>query len=270
MNSPVFEFGVPRSGTTLLRIMLDSHRDIACGPEFPFLTENVAHIWGRSWPCTESFSMGTPLKIFGNFDFSESDVHIFCAEFIDTIFSEFAKRRNKQRWAIKVPRMVEKIDYLSRLFPDAFFVHVIRDGRDVVASSLTKKRDHPKWYPDYEAEDFAKDWFKMIGIARSHGKKLTRYLELHYEHLIKDPRAKMQELLSFIHASWDENVLHHDELKHDYSKGELSTVEVQKPLYTGAIERWRKDLSESELTQIMKLERFQSLLMSDGYMHASE
>lgn len=270
MNQPVFVVGVPRSGTTLLRVMLDSHREIACGPEFPFLTENVARIWGRTWPCTESFSTGTPLKIFRNFDFSESDVHMFCAGFVDAIFSEFARRRNKRRWAIKVPRMVEKMDYLSRLFPDAFFVHVIRDGRDVVASSLSKKREHPRWYPDHEAEDFARDWVQMIGTARSHAKRLSKYHELRYDHLIEDPRARMQDVLSFIDASWDEDVLRHHELRHDYSKGELSTVEVQKPLYTGAIGRWRNDLSESELSRIMNVDGFQSLLKADGFLLASQ
>ena len=168
--------------------------------------------YGEELGLAQSRSQREPhLKIFENFDFSESDVHMFCAGFVEAIFSEFARRRNKRRWAIKVPRMVEKMDYLSRLFPDAFFVHVIRDRRDVVASSLTKKRKHPTWYPHHEPEDFARDWAQMIGTARSHAKVLGRYHELHYEHLITDPRARMQEVLSFIDASWDEEVLRHHE-----------------------------------------------------------
>jgi len=266
MNEPIFVVGVPRSGTTLLRVMLDSHPNIACGPEFPLLTENVSRIWGRDWPCTESFSKGIPLKVFENFGFSESDVHSFCSTFIDTIFSEYARRKKKARWAIKVPRTVEKIYYLSQLFPDAFFIHCIRDGRDVVASSMAQRQKRPDWYPGADLEDFARDWVRMIGSARSDGDGVHHYLELHYEELIREPEVILSKIISFIGETWEDSLLRYHSLQHDFSARELSTNDVQKPLYSEAVGSWRSRLSEYEMDRIMEVEGFKGLLETEGYL----
>lgn len=267
MDESIFAFGVPRSGTTLLRTMLDSHPNIACGPEFSLLSENVSRIWERNWPCIESFSKDqVALQIFHNFGFSSQDIHKFVAVFIDTIFSEYARRRNKKRWAIKIPRTVEKIDYLSQLFPRAFFIHIIRDGRDVVVSSRNQKRMRPSWYPNSGLEDFARDWVRMIKKARSDSKHVKHYMEIHYEDLVEAPEQTMRLVLSFLGEKWDEKILRYYQLEHDYSRGELSTADVQKPLFSNSIGRWQFELSEVERQRIIAIEGFKALLQEEGYI----
>jgi hypothetical protein len=269
MPEPIVVVGVPRSGTTLLRVMLDSHPNIACGPEFPLLTENVAHIWGRQWPAIESFSCGVPLEIFRNFAFTESDVHRFSALLVDAVFAEYAARRGKKRWAIKVPRLVEKLAYVSKLFPRACFIHVIRDGRDVVASSLAQRRKRAQWYPGYGAADFARDWVSMIGQARRDAAALHAYHEVRYERLVHDPRAAVEALLSFLGERWDDRVLRHHEVPHDYSAGELSTEQVKKPRYPDAVGAWRHSLSAGDLRAIMDVDGFPELLLAEDYADAA-
>jgi protein-tyrosine sulfotransferase len=263
---PVFIVGVPRSGTTLLRVMLDSHANIACGPEFSILTDNVARIWGRQWPSIESLSWDVSLKIFGNFKFTEADVDRFAARFVDDVFSAYAVRRNKQRWAIKVPRLVEKLAYVARLFPHASVIHIVRDGRDVVASSLEQCRKRPDWYPDYDAAGFARDWVSMIAQARRDAGALRAYREVHYEALVSEPRSTLEGLLCFLGESWDGAVLRHHEVQHDYGAGELSTEQVKQPLSAEAVGAWRRRLSQDDAEAIGRVDGFCALLRAEGYL----
>jgi hypothetical protein len=113
---------------------------------------------------------------------------------IGTAFRMYADRFDKARWGDKRPSYVKQTDLLLRLFPDAQFIHLIRDGRDCVASL--------KEMPWYTLDSFhaVSTWAEAIDA----GDKLRRtlpadtYYELRYEDLTDDPMTEMKKLCHFL------------------------------------------------------------------------
>src|SRR5262245_26947383 len=134
---PIIVGGCNRSGTTVTRVILDTHSQICCGPE------------------TQIFTRGTlphkdpeflEKKLAYRFDFSTATVQQMLAtskshsEFVDRFFTAYCQATGKSYWAEKTPHNVFKIGYIFKHFPNARFIHVIRDGRATICSLLTHPR----------------------------------------------------------------------------------------------------------------------------------
>ena len=196
---PIFIIGCPRSGTTLLRLILDSHPNISCGPETQFL-EDLETIVGKHWVRVERYG------------FNKDYWHQKIAEMFNSFQIEYTTKRGKQRWAEKSPNYTKKLGFINNLFPNSQFLHIIRDGRDVVASH----RD--RW--GYKAGIKAtKTWQSYVKKALEFSQKLPedRYYELRYEELVKDPEKTLLPLFEFLQEPWDPIVLKHNEVQHDNS-----------------------------------------------------
>jgi Sulfotransferase family len=149
---PVFVVGCPRSGTTLLRLMLDAHPDLSIPPESHFIPlvwrvrdryetsggfdgEKMARdvfrgIRFRDWSLPESEVLDELGRVAPS-DLAGSIACFFCA---------YAGRNGKERWGDKTPGYSMELPLLASLFPDARFVHLIRDGRDVALSLMEVPR----------------------------------------------------------------------------------------------------------------------------------
>jgi Sulfotransferase family len=196
--APIFIIGCGRSGTTLLRMMLDSHARLSCGEETKFL-QDLERLLTSHWPLLATYGLerGWWLERIRGF--------------YTGFQAEYLARRGKQRWAEKSPGYTLHLDFINELFPDAQYVHLIRDGRDVVASY----RD--RW--GYRAALRAANsiWPAFVRTARAFGASLPaeRYHELRYEALVADPEATMRALLGFLGEAWDPQVLRYDQVEHD-------------------------------------------------------
>jgi len=228
---PIFIVGCQRSGTTLVRLMLDSHPDISCGPETRFLAD-LARITTRDW------------KRMAHFGFDKDYWHRATAQFFDTIQRDYAASRGKIRWADKTPRYALILDFIDQLFPRCQVVHVVRDGRDVVAS-------HRHRFGYVAAARAAEKWPRYIRAARRAGTRLgpERYLEVRYEALVADPKGTMQELLEFLGEPWDDAVLHHDDYLHDvadkyaaFAQGRRGQGGEASAVYRNRVGAGRKEL----------------------------
>lgn len=197
MVPPIFIVGCQRSGTTLLRLLLDSHPNISCGPETRFL-KDLAKITGEAWP---------RFQLYG---FPKSYWNSKVSDFFSSFQQEYAERRGKRRWADKTPLYALSLDYIQDLFPDAQIVHVIRDGRDVVAS-------HKHRWGYYSAVKATIKWSHYIRCAQAAGSGLpaTRYCEVRYENLVSDLEGTMRRLLGFLGEPWDDAVLEPHKHPHD-------------------------------------------------------
>ena len=184
-DRPIFIVGCQRSGTTLLRLILDAHPNLSCGPETRFL-EDLARITGDgNWP---------RMRLFG---FPKEYWHERIAALFDEFQGDYARARGKARWADKTPRYALCIDYLDRLFPTCQVVHVIRDGRDVVAS-------HRHRWGYLSALKAVKKWPWYVHAARAAGARLAaqgRYHEVRYEELVSDPEAALTAFLESSYAA---------------------------------------------------------------------
>ena len=241
-QSPVIVGGCGRSGTTLLRVMLDSHPHIACGPETSLLA-------GGFQPEKLASRFDIPLDEIWQLRKAAAD-H---AHFVELFFTRYAAARGKQRWAEKTPQNVRYTDYIFLHFPLAKFIHVIRDGRDVVCSIRTFPRFrvvNGQRVPTNIRRPLPpciQRWLSRTAAGmkwRGH----PNYFEVHYEDIVNDPEATLRKVCDFIGEPWSAVMLEyhkHDEPSRDPSRFPANVAATQ-PLSKKAMQRWRTDLTEAE------------------------
>ncbi len=228
---PIFIVGCQRSGTTLLRLMLDSHRRISCGPETRFLAD-LEPITGSNWKRMQLYGM------------AQEEWHRRIAAFFDGIQSDYARARGKQRWADKTPMYARYVGFLDDLFPTCQVIHVIRDGRDVVAS-------HRKRWGNQSAARAAAKWPRYIAAARTAGAALpaSRYREVPYEDLVGRTEATLRGLFEWLGEEWDPAVLEYDRQQHDVPEryrvmtAERRVEAANEPVYQSRVGAHRQELS---------------------------
>ncbi|NBC11468.1 MAG: hypothetical protein GVY24_07010 [Planctomycetes bacterium] len=258
--APIIIGGSPRSGTTLLRVMLDSHHRLCCGPESELL-----------------FSPAARLDVLADrFDLADDELAAIArrspcrAAFVEGLFDEYARRQGKARWAEKSPDNVHHLADIFAGFPEARFIHIIRDGRDTVCSLRTHPRHRvvdgqliPRhtWRP---IDQCARIWVDAVeaGLAWSGD---ARCLELRYEDLVAEPRHAMGRVLGFLDEPWDEAVLHHEQVA---SSSRDVRKFPQNPEATGAIattslSRWQHDLGAEDRATVEQIAG--DLLVRLGY-----
>ena len=189
-----FVVGSERSGTALVRTLLDSHPDLAIPGESHFIPQ-MSHLAGfldvvfsdqfvRQWGLPEAHVRA---RFAGEPPASYADA-------VRLLYACYAESRGKPRYGDQTPPYVRHLPLLSSLFPEARFVHVIRDGRDV-AGALVAAEGYSG-----TLEEAAEHWRDAVEDGRRVGAELGvgRYLELPYEALVADPDAGWRRLCEFV------------------------------------------------------------------------
>lgn len=247
-TAPIFVGGAGRSGTTLLRVILDTHSRIACGPEIKVIPV-VANLWAQF--------QTTFAPYLAEAQVSAGDVDRAFQALIAGVIDPLRRHAGKPRVAEKTPNNVFFFRHLHRMFPEATYVHVVRDGRDVVASLLTMD-----WRgPDGQRIDYTTDatlaaryWANSVIAARSFQSATqgqSRFFELRYEDLVARPESCLRALFDYLGEPWEPQVLayHHRER----SLGSESSAEaVRKPIYSTATGRWRTDLDAAQRAAVKR------------------
>ena len=264
-KAPIFIGGAGRSGTTLLRVILDSHPNIACGPELK-VTPIVADLWQKF-----QTTLSPPLK---EYLLSRSDINQIFRQMLLSLLEKYRLQSGKTRIAEKSPNNVFFFQHLHQIFPDSPLIHLIRDGRDVVCSLLTMNWVNPQTGQrvDYiqNARKAAEYWAAAVTAGRKAGANPSirqRYLELRYEDLTLNPEETLQRLFSFIDEPWEPSVLEYHKRRRNLA-GESSAEQVSKPLYTAAIGRWKKDMAADDLGAVTHVAG--NLLRELGYAASHE
>jgi hypothetical protein len=225
-----FVVGVPRSGTTLLRLMLDAHPELTIPPETHFLPrviracrqdgspERVVHVVARHrrW---EDFGIA-PEQYLARLRQIEP---LEAGPAIRAFYELYAERAGKPRWGDKTPGYGVKMRRIERVLPEARFIHVIRDGRDVVASRARKTR---RPLPVAVA---AKRWKRRVIATRKRSEDVHHYAELHYEELVTDPEASLRRICGLIELSFDPAMLDY----HEHAAERLGEIDRELPARRG-------------------------------------
>jgi hypothetical protein len=234
--------GAPRSGTTLLRRILDRHPGICAGPETKLF---VPAAFNLEW-LAEAYAI--PLDELAAMRLRSGSQ----AAFIDAFAERVLAGCGKPRWAEKTPMNIRHLDWITRHFPKASIVHIIRDGRDVVCSM----RQHPDWRWSHGAwekvvvprpiETYAHRWAEDTA-AGMRWRGDPRYVEVRYEELVAAPRSELERLCAALdepaEPGWLENATHPDEgsrtegAARPDDKGAISTTSVG---------RWQDELEGRE------------------------
>ena len=243
--TPVVVLGVSRSGTTLLKAMLDSHSQLAIPSESYFIPQ----LWHRhgAQPSREAFvdDLRRLAKI-REWGVDPEDVRRRLperpsfSEAVQTIYRIYAEARGKPRFGDKTPLYMQHLDVLARAFPRARYVHIVRDGRDAALSLLAMTR-RPRFNPARPrgVGDFACAWEREVRSARRFGRDHP-YLELRYEDLVAEPEARLREVCAFLELDYEPGML-------EYHRREDPALHADHPRLAQPPVRdarsWRREMS---------------------------
>jgi hypothetical protein len=166
-------------------------------------------------------------------------------EFVDRLMGCVVERSNKPRWGEKSPCNVNAIEHIFHYFPKARFIHMIRDGRDVVCSL----RHHPKYRWEKGVRiptNICNPWSQCVGRwvhDTTNGMKWrhdSRYREIRYEDLVANPEIVARETLNWLHEEWDPSVLAYYET-HEERSSDVANPGVKMPIYKTAKNRWTNE-----------------------------
>jgi len=263
-GSPVIVGGCARSGTTLMRVMLDTHPNIYYGPESNLFTP--VRIKTRKRIRELSWRFDVPVQdLRGMLDESGC-----LPEFIEKFFNHLAGAQGKERWGEKTPTNVLRLDYIFRHFPRSKFIHMIRDGRDVACSLRNfpkSKMVDGKIVPvnsNNPLDECIERWVHDVEAGRRWAGD-QRYMEVKYEGLVLNAEETLKKVLGFLGEPYDERVLRYYEVEgstRDASKFPQN-VEATQPLYTGSMGRWRREFTDEDKVLFKRLGG--DLLMGLGY-----
>jgi hypothetical protein len=206
---PFFIVGSARSGTTLLRLILNAHPRVTVPPESRFITE----LWdGRD----EVFVEDLLASLAANERFQMWRIPIAAvreelgpaqrapyAEVMAAAYQAYAHSQGKTRWGDKTPRYIEHIPLLARMWPRARFVHLVRDGRNVALSYA----DVPFGPKTVAAAAALWATRVMAGIRAGRSLGPGRYLEIRYEDLVEDPQRELKSICDFLGLQYDPAML---------------------------------------------------------------
>ena len=214
-RAPVpFIVGVPRSGTTMLRLMLDAHPDMAIPPETYFVTNLIEAGDGGAGP-EQLANVLVGHRRWDDLGIDEGELRRRLeaagkptgGDAVRIAFGLYAEGRGKPRWGDKTPAYLTNIAEIAAALPEARFVHLIRDGRDVALSILAMPEvDRPMRRPDTVGE-IAQRWRRRIERARRQGEDLPHYLEVRYEDLVLDPEPVLRQVCELIELPFTEAML---------------------------------------------------------------
>lgn len=252
MTDPFFIVGNDRSGTTMLRLILDRGPDAAIPPESMFLTDLaepsaaggaprsaeeaealVATVWEH--PKVRLWSLpGPPPAVPAGL--SGLDAYRFAVE---APFRAYAAAHGKPRWGDKTPHYVHHVDRLATLWPRARFVVLVRDGRDV-ALSLKRMPFGPN-----NAWAAAQWWARGIRAGeRAAAHHPERVLVVRYEDLATAPEERVPAICAFLGLRYDQDMLALE--RADRSRVVAEQASWFPTLFDGvntrSVGRWRREM----------------------------
>jgi hypothetical protein len=278
MNRPLAPFvvGVNRSGTTLLRLMLDAHPQLAIPPETHFVPDVIRLARRDGGTRVRMVRTMTRHARWGDFGLDAKELrgrvaHVKPARsgpVVRAFYELYAESQGKPRWGDKTPRYMRAMPRIQRALPEARFIHIIRDGRDVAIS----QNERALTGGNQSMAEAAGRWQRRINTARAHAADLPTYREVRYEDLVSDPEQTLKGICDYIELPYDEAMLRYyeraadrlAELDRDLGHGDEGPVRAGserleghamtlKPPSTERCGRWRDEMAAADAVEFERV-----------------
>jgi hypothetical protein len=250
--------GCPRSGTTLVRELLARH------PAFANTIETAILVPGFD-----------PARVADRWGLSRQELARrvrrarTLVELVDALYADIAASQGASRWIDKAPANVRVLGELLAWFPRARFIHVLRDGRDVVCSL----RHHPTQvlirgevrssHVERPVAECARAWVEEASLGLAY-QEHPRCLELRYEQLLAEPRATLESLCERLGEPFDPRMLQPAPDKGPQVPARLiCNPNAATALDPSRIGRWHRELDRAERVQVHHVAG--ALLEATGY-----
>lgn len=238
---PALLVGAERSGTTVLRLMLDHHPQITWNPEFEYSVDRVGD--GGVWPSVPAYCewLATSRR------FQEDGFTIDSSLDYPALVSDFLAQRRKRSGKPIVGATVHRhYSRLACLWPKARFIHIVRDPRDVAKSVINMGWAGNVWTGVEEWMRAEKDWERTRSTLSSED-----WIEVRYEDLVADTRTTLTRICRFLGVDYHPAML-------DYP----ADTTYKSPDVT-LIDQWRK---KSAVFEVQLIEaRVADMMVERGY-----
>ncbi len=243
-EAPVFLVGFPRSGTTLLDQVLDSHPSVVVLEERPLVTGMIARLRGAGFRYPEDL-----------LQMKAADLTKFRQGYLEDR-NRYVSVPKGSVFVDKMPLNIVHAALIQRVFPAAKFLLALRDPRDVCLSCFMQSFELNDWMAVFtDIEDTARLFDEVFELWGRTAEKLDLvYHAVRYEQLIADLRGTASAAIGFLGLEWDDAMAAYHE--HARNRGHLATPshsQVTQPVYSHAVQRWRRYGAAMEKTaEILK------------------
>jgi hypothetical protein len=254
MEPFVFIVGKGRSGTTLVRAMLTSHPRMAIPPETHFIVpladdprvvggsgevdvdamvERLSRSPGFRRMEIDPEDVRRSLRTAGPLEYSPA---------IREVFAAYARKSGKDRYGDKSPGQVLQIERLAEMFPESVFIHVLRDGRNVLLSNLETS------FGPSDVVQGAVVWKRLVRDGRRAGRRIgaSRYSEVRYEDVVSDPEGEIRRLSAFCGLDFDASMLRYFEKAADLGVIASNHQNLSRPP-TAGLRDWRRQMTSRQV-----------------------
>lgn len=263
----VFLVGCPRSGTTLLQSMLMAHPRIESFPETKFFARGFGG--RRRWVLHETLRGGYLWYLLarwlvenGYMDWGEvytlpvSWSKDRMAEVFRDVLDRLARESGKDVWVEKTPRHLHFVDVICDHLPDAKFIHIVRDGRAVVASMYQLAHTNPETWGQYQSvERIVRRWNRCVRDSLQHVSE-DHHAAVGYEQLVEAPERVLHALSSFLNVDYDSTMVE------DFHREAQRVVKSH--------ETWKADTMTSSSLKHRGLDKFHSVLSAERQEYVDE
>lgn len=252
-----FIVGAPRSGTTWVQLLLAQHPDVATAQETHLFTRYLAALWD-GWKRERRPEVKRDLGIS---ELMSTDEFLGqCREFSDAVLDRIAARSPGATTIVeKTPGHVLQAALIRELYPDAKFVHVLRDPRAVVASMRRAGQGWGAWWAPTGIITCAETWLKHVSAGLSVSND-PRWLTVRYEDLIEDCPDALGRIFDFLDlesgSSFCDEACRRcqiDRLQEGISPSDMPWNLEHEPdgfFGSGKVDSWRHELTSSEVGRI--------------------
>lgn len=261
-SDALFIVGAGRSGTTLLQMALNAHPELSVTGEFHYfdqicrLKEEIPSL--KDDQSLDNF-LGRVKHAYGfqfirNVDslLKESGLKLMQLPKKDRTYNRFfyelleqhKKKKNASWIGEKTPENVRYLTELKALFPNARFIHIVRDPRAVVASSI-KMPDNSR-----DVLIHAATWRSDVWHAIDFFQNNENCYTLRYEDLVTHTREELQKLVDFLGIAFDEKMLSYQSDAKNMLKDEPWKVGTTRKVYGSSITKWKQELSRDQASVV--------------------
>ena len=256
---PIFIIGTERSGTNLLRLILNSHSDIAI-PHPPHIMKNFSKLEPLYGDLREDKNFKAlirdvvtmvglhpypwEIKLDGEKIFRQIPernlINIFFA-----IYDQYLESTHKKRWGCKSTFMIYHVALIRRYYPRAKFLYMVRDGRDVALSA--KKSIFNRYSVYYTARLWKKE--QQIGISWLSDLSSKDIFVVKYEDLLSDPQAAVKSLCDFLDEPFEKSMLDFAATKEAKKSASISASwkNTSRPIIKDNVNKFKNELTDKEV-----------------------
>ncbi|MFZ0668089.1 MAG: sulfotransferase [Acidimicrobiales bacterium] len=247
-TNPIFLVGCHRSGTSLLRMLFDTHPRISAGGE------DISIYW-FSQMNTDAWRAA-----LSSYGFTEVEWLDTIRGVIEELHGRYAAGQGKTRWAQKCPENSLVLDYLDKLYPACQVIHIVRNPRDVIASNIKK-------YGRTYGPRYGKRWVNHVQMAETVGARLgpDRFRTIRYEDLVFDTEGVLKDLFAWVGEEWSPEVLRFGERTHGFPIRLKTDDDKKFVIHTESVGRGRESGPELVAPMLYVKARGGALAKKFGY-----